>query len=180
MFTAFFWGALGASALLVGAMVAYATTPSPKFIAVIMGLGSGLLIGSIAFELIDEAVEQTEVARVGLFTLIGAAAFTIGNVLLDRAGGGDRVDSEGAQAHGDPLAIVLGSVLDGVPESFVLGLTVLQGGVSIALFVGVVLSNLPEGLSSSSGLRIAGWSRARVATMWLIVILVSGVSAACG
>ena len=38
---------------------------------------------------------------------------------------------------GIPLAIVLGSVLDGVPESFVLGLTVLQGGVSVALLVGV-------------------------------------------
>ena len=54
---------------------------------------------------------------------------------------------------------MLGSVLDGVPESFVLGLTVLQGGVSVALLIGVMLSNLPEGLSSASGLRIAGWTR---------------------
>ncbi|MGH9215468.1 MAG: ZIP family zinc transporter, partial [Acidimicrobiales bacterium] len=69
---------------------------------------------------------------------------------------------------------------DGVPESFVLGLTVLQGGVSVALLVGVVLSNLPEGLSSSSGLRIAGWPRARVVRMWLIVIAVAAVSAALG
>jgi ZIP family zinc transporter len=75
---------------------------------------------------------------------------------------------------------VFGSVLDGVPESFVLGLTVLQGGVSVPLLAGVLLSNLPEGLSSSSGLRIAGWSRARVVRMWLIVIAVAGVSAALG
>ena len=112
--------------------------------------------------------------------MIGAATFTVGNRLLDRKGGGDRKDAEGAQASGSPLAIVFGSVLDGVPESFVLGLTVLQGGVSVALLIGVVLSNLPEGLSSSSGLRIAGWTRARVVKMWLIVIAVSAVSAALG
>jgi ZIP family zinc transporter len=177
---AFLWGALGASALLIGALVAYVTTPSNRFIAIVMALGAGLLIGSISFELIDEALKTTEVAKVGLFTLIGAAAFTLGNMVLDRKGGGDRKDSEGAQAEGSPLAIVLGSVLDGIPESFVLGLTVLQGSVSVALLIGIVLSNLPEGLSSSSGLRIAGWTRARVVRMWTLVVLVSAVSAALG
>jgi zinc transporter, ZIP family len=177
---AFLWGALGASALLIGALVAYVTTPSNRFIAIVMALGAGLLIGSISFELIDEALKTTEVAKVGLFTLIGAAAFTLGNMVLDRKGGGDRKDSEGAQSEGSPLAIVLGSVLDGIPESFVLGLTVLQGSVSVALLIGIVLSNLPEGLSSSSGLRIAGWTRARVVRMWTLVVLVSAVSAALG
>jgi zinc transporter, ZIP family len=180
MFEAFLWGAVGASALLVGALIAYVATPSPKFIAVIMALGAGLLIGSVAFELIDEALENTEVARVGLFTLIGAATFTLGNWVLDKRGAGDRKDAEGAQASGSPLAIVFGSVLDGVPESFVLGLTVLQGGVSVALLIGVILSNLPEGLSSSSGMRIAGWPRERVVKLWLLVIAVSAVSAALG
>jgi ZIP family zinc transporter len=177
---AFLWGAVGASALLVGALVAYVAAPSPRVIAVVMALGAGLLIGSVAFELIDEALKTTEVARVGLFTLVGAATFTVGNWWLDRRGAGDRKDSEGAQASGAPLAIVFGSVLDGVPESFVLGLTVLQGGVSVALLVGVMLSNLPEGLSSSSGLRIAGWPRNRVVWMWLLVIAVAGLSAALG
>jgi ZIP family zinc transporter len=177
---AFFWGAVGASALLVGALVAYLATPSTKFIAVVMALGAGLLMGSVSFELIDEALKTTEVLRVGLFTLIGAATFTLGNRWLDRRGGGDRKDSEGSQASGSALAIVFGSVLDGIPESFVLGLTVLQGGVSVALLVGVLLSNLPEGMSSSNGLRIAGWSRGRVVRMWLIVMAVAGVSAALG
>ena len=180
MFTAFLWGALGASTLLVGALVAYVATPSKNLIAAVMALGAGLLIGSISFDLIDEALKHAEVARVGLFTLVGAATFTLGDRLLDRHGGGDRKDSGGAQASGSPLAIVFGSVLDGIPESFVLGLTVLQGGVSVALFVGIVLSNLPEGLSSSSGLRIAGWTRARVVKMWLIVVAVSAVSSALG
>ena len=110
MFEAFFWGAVGASALLVGALLAYGMKPSPKLIGVVMALGAGLLIGSISFELIDEALKQTDVARVGLFTLIGAATFTVGDWWLDRKGGGDRKDAEGAQAAGASLAIVFGSV----------------------------------------------------------------------
>jgi ZIP family zinc transporter len=177
---AFLWGALAASPLLVGALVAYLSTPSRAFIAVVMALGTGLLIGSVAFELIDEAVKTTDVAIVGLYTLAGAAVFTVGDWWLERRGGGDRKDAGGAQADGAPLAIVLGSVLDGIPESFVLGLTVLQGGISVALLIGVLLSNLPEGMSSSSGLRTAGWPRNRVMWMWLTVIAVSAASAALG
>jgi ZIP family zinc transporter len=177
---AFLWGALGASALLVGGLLAYSMTPNPRITAIVMALGAGLLIGSVAFELVDEALKTTDVALVGLFTLIGAATFTFGDWCLERRGAGDRKNSQGKQESGSPLAIVFGSVLDGVPESFVLGLTVLQGGVSVALLVGILLSNLPEGLSSSSGLRIAGWPRARVVRMWLLVMAVAAVSAALG
>jgi ZIP family zinc transporter len=177
---AFFWGALGASALLVGALVAYVSRPGKRIIAVVMGFGAGLLIGSVSFELIDEALKTTDVAWVGAMTLVGAGVFTAGDWYLNRRGGGERKDVAGAQASGQPVAIVLGSVLDGIPESFVLGLTVLQGGVSVALLAGIVLSNLPEGMASSSGLRIAGWARSRVLWMWLLVIAASAVSAAVG
>jgi ZIP family zinc transporter len=145
-----------------------------------MALGTGVLIGSVSFELIDDAVVHTDVASVGAYTLVGALVFTAGNWWIQRRGGADRKDPAGAQANGSPQAIVLGSVLDGIPESFVLGLTVLQGEISVALFTGIVLSNLPEGLSSSAGLRVAGWARRRVMTMWLIVVAVSAVSAAAG
>jgi ZIP family zinc transporter len=180
MIEAFAWGAIGSSALLVGALIAYAARPSERLIAIVLALGAGLLVGSVAFELIDEAVIHADEVAVGMATLVGAAAFTLGAHLIERRGGGDRKDSAGAQTAGSPLAIVFGSVLDGIPESFVLGLTVLQGGISIALLVGILLSNLPEGLSASSGLRVAGWARRRVVTMWLTVMLVSAVSAAVG
>ena len=180
MVEAFAWGALGASALLVGALISYQLAPTRQVIAVVMALGSGLLIGSVSFELVDEALKTQTVAWVGLLVLAGAAVFTVGDWLLERRGGGDRKDPSGAQAAGSPLAIVLGSVLDGIPESFVLGLTVLQGGVSLSLLAGIALSNLPEGMSSSSGLKAAGWPRGRVVTMWLIVIAVSALSAVAG
>ncbi|MFI6426820.1 ZIP family metal transporter [Promicromonospora sp. NPDC050880] len=180
MLAAFGWGALGAAALVAGALVAYAGRPSRRFIAVVMALGAGLLIGSVAFELVDEAVETASVGQVGLLTLLGAATFTAGDWWLGRRGAAARKDAGGAQADGAPLAIVFGSVLDGIPESFVLGLTVLEGNVSVALLAGVILSNFPEGLSSSSGLRTAGWTRSRVLWMWSVVVLVAGVSAALG
>jgi zinc transporter, ZIP family len=177
---AFGWGAFGAAALLVGALIAYLLDPSRRVIAVVMALGTGLLIGSVAFELVDEALETQTVASVAALVLVGSAVFTVGDWLLTRRGGGDRKDMEGAQAEGSPLAIVLGSVLDGIPESFVLGLTVLQGGVSVSLLVAVVLSNLPEGMSSSSGLKAAGWPRGRVLAMWSVVVAVSALAAAAG
>ena len=180
MAAAFFWGALGASALLIGAMIAYRFAPGRRFIAIVMALGSGLLIGSVAFELVDEAVKTQTVAWVGLGVLVGAATFTVGDWLLDRRGAAERKDPTGAQAEGSAQAIVLGSILDGIPESFVLGLTVLQGGVSVSLLAGVVLSNLPEGMSSSSGLKAAGWPERRVDLMWLAVVAASALSAALG
>ena len=75
---------------------------------------------------------------------------------------------------------MLGSVLDGIPESFVLGLTVLEGGVSVSLLAAIVLSNLPEGMSSSSGLRAAHWPERRVLLLWSIVIVVSAAAAGLG
>jgi zinc transporter, ZIP family len=180
MVAAFGWGALGASALLVGALAAYLLRPGRTVIAVVMALGTGLLIGSVSFELIDEALKTQTVALVSLYVLIGAGVFAAGDWLLARSGASERKDSSGAQADGSPLAIVLGSVLDGIPESFVLGLTVLQGGISVALLAGVLLSNLPEGMSSSNGLRVAKWPAGRVMAMWLIVIAVSALSAAAG
>jgi zinc transporter, ZIP family len=173
-------GAIGAAALLIGALIAYFLNPSRQVIAIVMAIGTGLLIGSVSFELVDDALENQAVAGVAAMVLLGAMVFTAGNWLLDRYGGATRKDPTGAQSDAAPLAIVLGSVLDGIPESFVLGLTVLQGGVSLALLVGVALSNLPEGMSSSSGLKRAGWSRRRVILMWLAVIGVSAISAAAG
>jgi ZIP family zinc transporter len=174
------WGALGASALLVGAILAWVLDPGAKVTGLVMALGSGLLIGSVAFELVDDAVTSTSIAAVGAMTLVGAAAFVGGDWFLERRGGGDRKDAGGEQAGGSALAIVLGSVLDGIPESFVLGLTVREGGIGLALLVGILLSNLPEGMSSSSGLKRARWSVERVVGMWTTVVAVSAASAAVG
>jgi len=177
---AFVWGALGSAFLMLGALISYALAPSRRVIAVVMALGSGVLIGSVAYDLIGEALKTRSVGWVGLFLLLGAATFAVGDWLISRAGGSERKDPTGKQAEGQAGAIVLGSILDGIPESFVLGLTVLQGGVSPSLFTGISLSNLPEGMASSSGLKAAGWPARRVVVMWSVVTLAAGISSAAG
>ncbi len=180
MIEAFWWGGLAASSLLIGALLSYLFAPSRTVIAAVMALGSGLLIGSVAFDLVEEALTTSSVGSVALVVLAGSAVFTLGNWELNRRGASARKDPTGAQADGSPVAILMGSILDGIPESFVLGLTVLQGGVSVPLLIAVSLSNLPEGISSSSGMRAAGWPVRRVIFIWLAVIVVSATSAALG
>ena len=168
MVEAFLWGLFGASFLLVGAWSAYRFAPGRVLIAVVMA------IGSVVFELIDEALKTQTVGRVGLFVLLGAGTFAAGDWLISRRGGSERKDPTGKQSSGSPLGIVCGSILDGIPESFVLGLTVLQGAVSLPLLAGISLSNLPEGIASSSGLKAAGWAPRRVYLMWTAVMLFGG------
>lgn len=181
MVAAFGWGALGAIPLLVGALIAYHLSPGRVVQAAAMALGTGLLIGSVSFELVAEALETSTVAWVGLLVLAGAAVFATGDWLLSRRGAGARKDPTGVQADGSALAIVLGSVLDGIPESFVLGLTVLQtGSVSAAFLAAVLISNLPEAIGATTGLLANGWSRLRVNLLWVVVTLVSGLSALAG
>ena len=164
MIEAFLWGGAAAAMLLVGAIIAYVSNPSPRLNAVIMAAGAGLLLGSVAYDLIEEALKSSSLLLVIASFFLGSAAFVIGDLYLDRMGAAQRKDPNGAQAEGSAKAIVMGSVLDGIPESFVLGLTVLQGGVSIPLLAGVALSNFPEGMASSSGLRAAGWCGWRIVT----------------
>lgn len=180
MLEAFLWGALASGMLLVGALIAYVSRPGPKVNAVVMAAGAGLLLGSVAYDLIEEALKSSSLFWVVASFFLGSTAFVVGDLVLDRMGAANRKDPNGEQADGSPKAIVMGSVLDGIPESFVLGLTVLQGGVSIPLLVGVAISNLPEGMASSSGLRVTGWSSLRVTRMWLLVVLVSALAAAAG
>ncbi len=180
MLEAFLWGGVAAGTLLVGAIIAYVARPGPRLNAVVMAAGAGLLLGSVAYDLIEEALKLTSLLWVIAAFFLGSATFVIGDLVLDRMGAAERKDPNGAQADGSAKAIVMGSVLDGIPESFVLGLTVLQGGISIPLLVAVAISNLPEGMASSSGLRIAGWPLARVVLMWSVVVVVSALAALAG
>nr|MDP9483526.1 ZIP family zinc transporter [Chloroflexota bacterium] len=75
--------------------------------------------------------------------------------------------------------ILIGAVLDSVPESVVLGVSLLAGGgVSVAVLTAIFISNLPEGLSSSTGLSAAGHGRSQIIGAWLLVAIASGVVAA--
>jgi ZIP family zinc transporter len=104
-----------------------------------------------------------------------------GDWLIDHFGGSERKRATGSQQAGSPLAIVLGTVLDGVPESMVIGLTILEGGsVGAAFLAAVFISNLPESISSSTGLVGDGWRKARVLWMWVAIALLSALASLAG
>lgn len=180
MLSAFLWGFLASAALLVGAAIAYVFRPSLQVNGVVLALGSGVLIGAVSYELVEQALQVQSLLLVALFLLIGSGVYVVGVRLLASRGVQHRKNPGGRQVDAQSQAIVLGSVLDGIPESFVLGLTVLTGAVSVPFFAGVMLSNLPEGMASTSGLAAAGWSRAKVFGLWFVVALVSGLSSLAG
>src|SRR5215218_1456061 len=152
---AFFWGAFASSSLVLGGVLALNLRLSHRLIGLVMGFGAGVLISAVAFELFAEAaasVENRNSAATGLFA--GSLTFFTGDALIDRMGGEERKSMVGRQAGGVALAIVLGIVLDGIPESFVVGMGLVDGGgVSVAFIVAVFLSNMPEAAAASSGLR---------------------------
>ena len=81
---------------------------------------------------------------------------------------------------GAPLAIWLGILLDGIPESLVIGGAAVEGHVSFSLIAGLFLSNYPEALSSSVGMRQQGMRFARVLFMWTSLMVLTGIGAALG
>lgn len=179
---AFVWGAVGGAALIVGALAGVWLRLSPLVVGVVMALGAGVLISAVAFDLVEQAVDTADgEAGVALGLAAGALTFFAGDWRIDRMGGADRNSMDAPREEGSGLAIVLGAVLDGIPESIVLGLTLLGGGgVSIAFVAAVFISNLPEGLAASTGLQASGWATWRIVTLWTGVTLVSGVAALAG
>jgi ZIP family zinc transporter len=182
MGAAFGWGTLAASSLVIGAVVAIVLHISLRTIGLIMAFGSGVLISAVAFDLVQEAVDKSSghgwVAG-GFFA--GCLVFFGGDWLIGRMGGSQRKDPSGDQEGGSALSIVLGSVLDGIPESMVIGLTIFEGGaVGAAYLAAVFISNLPESISSTSGLVTSGWKKSRILWMWIAIALLSGVASLAG
>ena len=182
MLEAFGWGLLAASSLLVGGLLVILLPIGPRLLGVVMAFGGGVLISATSFELVEEAFQTSGLlsdVAYGLFA--GCAVYAIGDAVIDRFGGAERKSSSGAQASGAPLASVLGIVLDGIPESAVIGLTLLEGGaVSVAMLVAVFVSNVPESVAATSGLLAAGWRRATVFVLWGVVALASAVASLAG
>jgi ZIP family zinc transporter len=176
------WGILASSSLVLGGLLVMWRPVGPRLLGLVMAFGAGVLISAVSFELVQEAFDTASWhGSVALGLLAGSGAFFAGDWLLDRSGGSARKRSAGGHAGGSGPAIVLGIVLDGIPESFVLGLTVLQEGkVSAAFLVAVFLSNLPEAVAATSGLLRSGWTRGHVLGLWALVVAVSGLSALAG
>jgi ZIP family zinc transporter len=179
------WGLLGSSALVIGVTIAYLVKLPTRVTAGIMAFGCGVLISAVAYDLILDGFDRGGLWPVVVGALVGSLLYTVANWLVERHGGKHRKRS-GAQhppAGGESggAAIAIGSLLDGIPESIVLGVGLLeQSGVSLAMLAAIFLSNLPEGLSSAVGMRRAGHGPGFVFGLWSSIAVLSGLAAMAG
>ncbi len=180
------WGLLAGGALVVGALIAWIGHVRPRVVASVMAFGAGVLISALAFDLVDDAEKLGGLLPTALGFLGGAVAYVAGNVLLTKRGARHRKSPGAAQMSeaeqaGSGTAIALGALLDGIPESTALGVSLLGGeGVGIAVLAAIVISNLPEGLSSAAGMKHNGRSATYVFGVWIGIAVACGISGALG
>jgi ZIP family zinc transporter len=187
MAQALLWGAVAGGANLLGALIVMAFKLQPRLIGFIMALGTGALIGAVAFELLAEALEISGLAQIAYGFLGGALLFTILDLLVNRKGGSHRKrsghgsDAPSNSEAGAGMAIFIGTIMDAIPETAMIGLGIAQGGgIGFALIAAVFISNLPEGISSTTGLQKGGFDKKKVLIMWGGVLVASALSSLAG
>ena len=179
------WGLLSGSALLIGALAGWFVPMPRRLVAAIMAFGAGVLISALSFDLMDEAWLRGGVWPVAAGFFGGAAFFTLCNLLLGAWGARHRKrsDPELRKTHGrnNGAALALGALIDGIPESIVIGVSLLEGGpIGLVAVIAVFLSNLPEGLASAAGMKAEGKSAAFVFLLWSAIALAAGLAALGG
>jgi ZIP family zinc transporter len=183
--SSFIWGLVSGSALIIGALIGLYTKLPHKLIAAIMAYGSGVLISTLSFELIDEAYTSGGLRSTAFGFLAGAVFYTFCNLLLVKNGADKRKHPANQvqenEQNGSGMAIALGSIMDGIPESVVIGLSLLQGnGVSYVAVIAIFLSNIPESLSSATGMKNAGRSGKYILLLWTAICILMGLSSLAG
>ena len=169
------WGVVAGLPLLIGAAIAARYDVSSRIVGLISAFGAGALIAAISFELALDAAELEMHVTAAVSFAAGAIVYWFGKRLLAR-----RSESSGGSSRG--LSLLMGAILDGIPESFILGLSVVTGGgVSIPFLVAVGISNFPEGMASAAELKDdPNFGTRRLLLMWTAVVGVCAVSAAIG
>lgn len=187
MLEAAFWGLVGGLALVLGALLTFVAPPRPRTVGRVMAFGAGVLISAVAYELVAEAFRTAGGhGAVAAGIAAGALTFFAGDVLLARRGAAARTaagapaGAAAPEADTDAQAIALGAVLDGIPESVVIGVSLLSGGVSAAMVAAVFISNIPEAVAATDGLVRSGTPRARVLALWGGLALTCAAAAAVG
>lgn len=185
---AYLWGLVVGSGLLLGAAIAYFLELPHRAIAAVMGFGGGVLISAISFELMEEAyVHGGFASAIGGF-FAGGALFCAVNWYLSLRGARHRKrcgicvpQPSESEVKGSGLAIAAGALIDGIPEAIVIGLS-LTAGVAIGkmVLVGFFLANIPQGLSSASGMKEAGRTASYIFGVWAGIVVLSGFAALLG
>jgi len=149
-----------------------------------MAFGSGVLIAVIAFSLMTEAFHLGGIVPVSIGFIVGAVLFTVGNHIVNKRGAKNRKRCTGPEVGGgnaSGMALALGSLMDNIPESFAIGVSLLSGGtVSSALLVGIIISNFPESSAGAQAMKLTGRSRTYILKTWGAIAAINVVAAAIG
>jgi len=177
---ALLWGALTSASLYIGEAIAGPMSRNNRATGLVMGFGAGTLISAVGYELIPESSLE-ESLGIGVGFLLGALVYFVCDWIVDRSGGEDRQDIAGGEGDGSGAAMFVGALLDGLPESFVLGIGLaLGGGVSVAFVGAVFISNIPQGIAGTTSLKAAGYTGRHVFAMWTALTVVSALVSAAG
>jgi len=169
-------GVIAGSMLLAGAVIAWFVKVPSGVVAGVMAFGAGVLISALAYELVAEAHADGGLWPTVLGFALGALIYVGAGWLIDaRARRSGDADTPGG------TALLVGALVDGIPESIVLGTSVAAtGGLSLPIVIAIAISNLPEGLSSTDGMKEAGRSARYVFGVWSSVVAVSALAALLG
>ena len=179
MIEALGWGALAASSLVIGALLAFARRWSDAQVGTVLAFGAGALISAVSFELVAEGAQVGGLGAIAIGLGLGAIVYYVADGLI---GEGHKRGVPGRkQSSGAGTALALGAFLDGIPEQLVLGIGLAAGeGVSVGLIVAIFVSNLPEAIGSASEMIASGTARERVLRLWVAVAVICTIASVVG
>lgn len=174
------YGALAVLPLIIGSVVSIYTNLKEKFIGDIAAFGAGALIAALTFGLMEEAFQLGGLDSAIIGFLIGGLLFIFGDLLIIKIGGRGHkrvYDVEASTGWG----IVMGAILDGIPESLALGISLaLNQKIGLLVLVAIILNNLPESISSAYDLKKAGKSNTKILKIWALVALAGIIAVILG
>ncbi|WP_246942992.1 ZIP family metal transporter [Bacillus pinisoli] len=181
MLQALLWGGIAGSSLLIGAILGIFKEIPNKISAFIMAFGTGVLTGAATFELLTDSAREGGILYTSIGFLLGSVAFITAELIIMRKGGHERKRSKTSPAGHSGLAIFVGTMMDAIPESVIIGVSLLENhSVSWVIVIAIFVSNFPEGLSSSIGMKKDGYSKKKILTLWFGVMILSSISSFLG
>jgi ZIP family zinc transporter len=190
------FAAIGQSALIVGAILVYKfkALTKPKVLGLIMAFGAGAIISAVATDLVAVSYDEAGAGPTALGIAVGGLGYFLVISRLERKSESEaptepverELESGDEEIHGasptEARNLLIGMVVDGVPESVSIGLTLHTVGraVSAALVGAVFVAGLPEAIGVAAALLAGGLTLGKILLRFSIIVLVGAVSGAIG
>ena len=196
MLEAAVFAAIGQAALVVGALLVwrFRTLTRPAVVGSLMAFGAGAVISAVGTDLVSVAYDEAGGGATALGIGIGGLGYFLVIALLERSGAREKpeapLEAAAASEDGEVAAatptearnLFVGMLIDGVPESVAIGLSLHLGsiGVSAALVGSVFIAGLPEAIGVAAALLAGGYAITKVVLRFSYVVLIGAISGVVG